>query len=69
MTETAVNDFPDEAHRRVLVLMARYDDHVIARRLGVSVTTVRRRIKAVYELLGVNNRFAAGVAVAKRGWL
>lgn len=53
----------------MLALMARYDDHVIARRLGVSVTTVRRRIKAVYALLGVNNRFAAGVAVAKRGWL
>ncbi|UOZ07957.1 MULTISPECIES: hypothetical protein [unclassified Amycolatopsis] len=68
MTESTANGLPEE-QRCVLVLMARYDDHVIARRLGISVTTVRRRIKAVYALLGVDNRFAAGVAVAKRGWL
>ena len=66
---TGASRVPDEEQRRVLALMARYDDHVIARRLGISVTTVRRRIKAVYALLGVDNRFAAGVAVAKRGWL
>jgi DNA-binding NarL/FixJ family response regulator len=47
MTGSAANELPDEEQRRVLVLMARYDDHAIARRLGISVTTVRRRFKAV----------------------
>lgn len=54
---------------RVLALMPTADDRVIARRLDVSVTTVRRQIKVIYGVLGVNNRFAAGVAAAKRGWI
>jgi DNA-binding NarL/FixJ family response regulator len=49
--------------------MAVADDHGIARRLEISVTTVRRHIKAIYEMLGVDNRFAAGVLAAKHGWL
>ncbi|WP_409495573.1 LuxR C-terminal-related transcriptional regulator [Amycolatopsis sp. cmx-11-12] len=36
----------------------------MARLLGISVTTVRRHVKAIYEKFGVGNRFAAGVAAA-----
>jgi DNA-binding CsgD family transcriptional regulator len=44
-------------------------DDAIARRLSLSVTTVRRHIKSIYLLLGVNNRFAAGMAAAKQNWI
>lgn len=44
-------------------------DEAIARRLGLSVSTVRRTIRSVYDLLGVNNRFAVGVAAAKQNWI
>lgn len=54
---------------RVLELMAVDGDEAIARRLRMSITTVRRNVKAIYTALGVNNRFAAGVAAAKRGWI
>ncbi|GAB1510361.1 helix-turn-helix transcriptional regulator [Actinophytocola sp. KF-1] len=58
------------AQRDVLTLMLDGGgDEAIARRLGVSVTTVRRHIKAIYGLLGVNNRFAAGIAAARRKWV
>jgi DNA-binding CsgD family transcriptional regulator len=58
------------AQRDVLTLMLDGGgDEAIARRLGLSVTTVRRNIKAIYGLLGVNNRFAAGIAAAKLNWV
>jgi DNA-binding CsgD family transcriptional regulator len=55
--------------RNVLTLMLASDDETIARRLEMSVTTVRRHIKAIYRALGVNSRFAAGMVAAKRNWL
>jgi DNA-binding CsgD family transcriptional regulator len=55
--------------RDVLRLMLAGDDETIARRLRMSVTTVRRHIKAIYRALGVNSRFAAGMAAAKLNWI
>lgn len=55
--------------RNVLTLMVASDDETIARRLEMSVTTVRRHIKAIYRALGVNSRFAAGMVAAKLNWL
>lgn len=55
--------------RNVLTLMLVSDDETIARRLDMSVTTVRRHIKAIYLALGVNSRFAAGMMAAKLNWL
>lgn len=55
--------------REVLKLMLTGDDGTIARRLELSVTTVRRHIKAIYGELGVNSRFAAGMAAAKLNWI
>lgn len=54
---------------RILVLLPEHGDEAIARLLGISATTVRRHVKAIYEKFGVGNRFAAGVAAAKHGWL
>jgi DNA-binding NarL/FixJ family response regulator len=58
-----------EIQLRVLRMMPTDDDAAIARRLRLSVSTVRRHIKALYLMLGVNNRFAAGMVAAKRGWI
>lgn len=55
--------------RRVLELMAVDGDEAIAHRLNMSVTTVRRHVKVIYSALGVDSRFAAGVAAVKRGWI
>lgn len=60
---------PDEIQLRVLRMMPTDDDTAIARRLKLSVSTVRRHIKALYGMLGVDNRFAAGMVAAKKGWL
>jgi hypothetical protein len=50
-------------------LMAGATDEVIARRLGIGLRTVRRRIAALMSDLGVDTRFQAGVEAVRRGWL
>ena len=58
------------AQQKVLELMAEgLNDAAIARRLGISVTTVRRHITAIMDRLGVSSRFAAGAAAQRRGWI
>jgi DNA-binding NarL/FixJ family response regulator len=59
---------PDQM--QVLRLLGSADtDESIAKSMGTSVTTVRRHIRAIYEVLGVNTRFAAGAAAVRRGWI
>jgi DNA-binding NarL/FixJ family response regulator len=54
----------------VLELMAQgLQDDAIARRAGISTTTVRRHISAIMNRLGVSSRFAAGAAAQRRGWI
>jgi hypothetical protein len=50
-------------------LAAGAQDEQIARRLGVSLRTVRRRVADVMSELGAESRFQAGVEAAKRGWI
>ncbi len=58
------------AQQAVLELMAAgLNDDKIARRTGMSVTTVRRHIAAIVHRLGVSSRFAAGAAAHRRGWI
>jgi DNA-binding CsgD family transcriptional regulator len=58
------------AQQAVLEMMAEgLNDDAIARRLGISTTTVRRHIAAVMRRLGVSSRFAAGAAAQRKGWL
>jgi DNA-binding CsgD family transcriptional regulator len=45
------------------------NDDAIARRTGISTTTVRRHITAVMRRLRVSSRFAAGAAAQRRGWI
>lgn len=54
----------------VLDLMAKgLTDEVIARRLGVSVRTVRRVTAHLMDVLGAQSRFQAGALAAVSGWL
>jgi hypothetical protein len=42
-------------------------DEQIARTLGISLRTVRRRVADILDELGVNSRFQAGVEAVRRG--
>lgn len=57
--------------RRFLLqqLAAGAKDEQIARTLGISLRTVRRRVAGLLIDLGVDSRFQAGVEAARRGWL
>ncbi|QZY28864.1 helix-turn-helix transcriptional regulator [Nocardioides coralli] len=57
--------------RRFLLeqLVAGATDAAVARTLGVSLRTVRRRIASMMEELGVDSRFQLGVEAARRGWI
>ena len=44
-------------------------DDAHAARLGMSVRTCRRHIAVLFELLGAESRFQAGVLAAQRGLL
>jgi len=61
---------PSGQERAILTLMAvGMKDEAIARQLGVSARTLRRRSQELLAELGAGNRFAAGVEAARRGWL
>jgi DNA-binding CsgD family transcriptional regulator len=63
-------DRPTSAQLAVLALMAEgLHDDAIARRAGMSKTTVRRHIAAIMTRLNVTSRFAAGAAAQRRGWI
>jgi DNA-binding CsgD family transcriptional regulator len=57
--------------RRFLLqqLAAGAKDEQIARTLGLSLRTVRRRVADLLIELGVDSRFQAGAEAVRRGWL
>jgi DNA-binding NarL/FixJ family response regulator len=58
------------AQQAVLEKMAEgLNDGPIARRAGLSITTVRRHIAVIMTRLNVSSRFAAGAAAQRRGWI
>jgi DNA-binding CsgD family transcriptional regulator len=61
----------DEQELRVVVglLAAGLTDTRIAHSLGVSERTVRRKIAAALDELGVTTRFQAGMRAHERGWV
>jgi DNA-binding CsgD family transcriptional regulator len=59
-----------DADTRLLALLAGgFKDEAIARYLGLSLRTVRRRVAALAEELGVHTRFQLGVVAQRRGLL
>lgn len=60
----------DEVDRRILAFLAAgAKDEAIARRLGIGLRTVRRRVRAMMERLDADTRFEAGFRAAGRGWI
>lgn len=60
----------DPARRLLLQQLASgAQDEQIARRLGIGLRTVRRRVAELMSELGAESRFQAGVEAARRGWL
>lgn len=57
--------------RRFLLeqLAAGARDDQIARKLGISLRTVRRRVADLMTELGADSRFQAGVEATRRGWI
>ncbi|WP_141892904.1 helix-turn-helix domain-containing protein [Microbacterium kyungheense] len=51
------------------LLAAGLKDETVARHLGLSERTVRRRVADLMTRLGATSRFAAGVQSARRGWI
>jgi DNA-binding NarL/FixJ family response regulator len=63
---------PELTDRDVAVLRlmsAGLKDEAIARQLGVSTRTMRRRILHLMDLLHASTRFQAGAQAARRGWI
>lgn len=60
---------PDLRHFLLEQLVGGSTDEVIARKLGISLRTVRRRIASLMEDLGVDTRFQAGVEATRRRWV
>ncbi|CAB4699112.1 unannotated protein [freshwater metagenome] len=60
---------PDLQRFLLQQLAAGAQDEQIARRLGVSLRTVRRRVADMMTELGADTRFQAGVEAARRGWI
>lgn len=65
----AGGELDDEDRSLLALLAAGLKDEAIARRLGWSLRTMRRRMSALQARLGVANRFQAGLMAAQRGWL
>lgn len=63
---THLNDTEAELLR---LLSAGLTDEAAAKRLGVSVRTVKRRMEDLMRRLEAGSRFEAGFRAAKRGWL
>jgi hypothetical protein len=59
-----------DLRRLLLAQLARgAKDEQIARTLGISLRTTRRRVAALMAELGADSRFQAGVEAVRRGWL
>lgn len=61
---------PDDEQRLLLRLLADgATDQAIARQLGVAPRTCTRKLRALFDTLGVESRFQAGAAAVRRGLL
>ncbi len=65
----AADDAPDHDRELVRLLAAGLTDNAIARQLGLSTRTMRRRTRQLFDQLEAANRFQAGIQAARRGWL
>ena len=64
-----VPDISDEDRQLLTLLAAGVKDDAIGRQLGLSVRTMRRRVRRLLDLLDAQTRFQAGIAAARRNWI
>ncbi|MGW1026492.1 response regulator transcription factor [Streptomyces sp. NPDC002577] len=62
-------DLTEGERRLVGLLAAGMKDEAVARHLGVSLRTLRRRVSELQDRLGAASRFQLGVRAAQRGWV
>jgi sugar-specific transcriptional regulator TrmB/DNA-binding CsgD family transcriptional regulator len=67
--ESASDEISPQEAQVLTMLGAGLTDQAIARQLGVSLRTARRRVTAVMDRVHASTRFQAGVAAAHRGWI
>ncbi|MCZ4507641.1 helix-turn-helix transcriptional regulator, partial [Streptomyces sp. ActVer] len=68
--QTAGNgELPEGERVLIRLLAAGMKDEAVARHLGVSLRTLRRRVSELQERLGAASRFQLGVRAAQRGWV
>ena len=58
----------DERKRLIELLAFGAKDETVARHLGMSLRTVRRRVADLMDELGATTRFQAGMEAVRRGW-
>jgi len=58
-----------EEQQLLELLHAGLKDEVLARRLGISERTLRRRVVTLLDRLGAGGRFQGGAQAVRRGWL
>jgi DNA-binding CsgD family transcriptional regulator len=68
-TPDAERHLTDDQLRLLRALAAGVKDEAIARQLGVSLSTVERRIRSLMRELGARTRFQAGLRAREQGWL
>lgn len=66
LDEPADDPLGDDLRALLTLLVSGLKDEAIARQLGWSIRTMRRRISSLYSLLGAANRFQAGVIASRR---
>lgn len=62
------SDAVDPAAALINLLASGMKDEAIARQLGISGRTLRRRVAEIQEQLGATSRFQAGLQAARHGW-
>jgi DNA-binding CsgD family transcriptional regulator len=67
--EDKSSELADDNKQILHMLATGMKDEAIARRLGLSLRTVRRRVADLMAELNASTRFVAGVEAARRGWL
>lgn len=62
-------ELTEDDHALLTLMVGGLADNAIARQLGWSIRTMRRRSASLMSALGANSRFQAGVQASRRGWI
>ncbi|MEU9186678.1 helix-turn-helix domain-containing protein [Streptomyces sp. NPDC048484] len=62
-------ELPESERVLIRLLAAGMKDEAVARHLGVSLRTLRRRVSELQERLGAASRFQLGARASQRGWV